>query len=106
MGDPRWRRFEHDVQNRLHLDSTPGSGNQFFAPGDAVDHRHLLLSRFPILADCKYTEKLSFTLNSHFLHQQVERATELGKRFVMPIRFSCHGDYVVLTLDDLAELLP
>lgn len=103
-----WRAHEKHVQDLLGLDSTPGSGNQFYAPGDAVDNRHPGESNFAILADAKCTERGSYSLNHHFLVQQTDRAVELGKRFVMPVRFdggSRPDDYVVLGLDDFAELL-
>jgi hypothetical protein len=105
-----WQEFERDIQHRLGLDSTPASGSQFYAPGDAVDNRHLRQSRFAILADCKVTEKGSFALNRQFLAHQVEGAVELGKRFILPLRFWHHGDvrpedYVVSTLDDFDELV-
>lgn len=107
---PGWEHHELHVQELLKLDSTPASGSQFYATGDAVDNRHMLDSRFPILADAKYTEKLSFSLNNHFLVDQTDKAQALGKRFVMPVRFWHRGalhpqDYAVLGLDDLAELL-
>jgi hypothetical protein len=110
MHYPGWQAHEKHVQDLLELDSTPGSGNQFYAPGDAVDNRHQQQSSFAVLADCKYTEKGSFSVNHHFMAQQTDRATEAGKRFVMPIRFFHRGarhpdDYVVLGLDDFAELL-
>lgn len=107
---PGWEAHEHYVQDLLGLDSTPASGSQFNDPGDAVDHRHPRLSRFPILADAKYTEKGSYSVAHHWMVKQVDRATELGKRFILPIRFWPRGaqhpdDYVVLTLDDFAELM-
>lgn len=107
---PGWQAHEKHVQELLGLDSTPGSGNQFNAPGDAVDHRHPRESSFPVLADCKYTEKGSYSVNHHFMAQQSDAAAAIGRRFVMPIRFYHRGalapdDYVVMGLDDFAELL-
>ena len=105
---PGWRAHEKHVQELLGLDSTPGSGNQFYAPGDAVDNRHGGESFFPILADAKCTERGSYSINHHFMVKQTDRAVELGKRFVMPLRFdggSRPDDYVVLGLNDFAELL-
>jgi hypothetical protein len=109
-GCPGWEAHEQAIQHLLGLDSTPASGSQFYAPGDAVDNRHPRHSSFALLADAKYTEKGSFALNHHFLVEQVERATELGKRFILPLRFWPKGayhpdDYVVSTLDDFAELV-
>jgi hypothetical protein len=106
---PGWQEFETHVQQLLGLDSTPASGGRFHAPGDAVDHHHPTQSRFPLFADCKFTQRLSFSLNRHFLLQQSERAVELGKRFILPLRFwhhhNAYEDYVVLRLDDFAELM-
>lgn len=107
--EPSWREFERDVQELLGLDSTPASGSQFYAPGDAVDNRHVRQSQFAILADCKITEKGSFTLNRQFLAHQVEGAVELGKRFMLPVRFTHDDtkgeDYALMTLNDIAELV-
>lgn len=104
-----WQEFERDVQHLLGLDSTPASGSQFYAPGDAVDNRHIRQSQFAILADCKVTERGSFSLNRQFLAHQVEGATELGKRFMLPVRFthddSRGEDYALMTLNDIAELV-
>lgn len=103
-----WQRHERDIQDLLGLDSTPASGSQFNAPGDAVDHRHPTNTCFPLLADCKCTEKLSYSLNRKFLLDQTEQAAEIGRRFIMPVRFQHehqHEDYVVIGLDDFAELM-
>jgi len=105
---PLWKTFERYVQQLLRLDSTPGSGNQFYARGDAVDTRHPAQTAVPMLADCKCTEKGSFSLNHAFLLAESERADYLGQRFVIPIRFitgSAVDDYIVLRLNDFAELL-
>lgn len=104
-----WQQHERDIQQLLSLDSTPASGSQFYAPGDAVDNRPRQDSVFPLLADCKFTEKLSFSLNNHFLVDQVERAQSLGKHFILPVRFwhpnaAAPQDYIVATADDFAEL--
>jgi hypothetical protein len=104
-----WARFEQDVQRLLGLDATPASGAGFRAPGDAVDTRHPRDEDYRMMADCKHTEHGSFSLNLKFLRQWVERAEGFGRRFVLPVRFHVkvanqNYDFVVLPLDDFAEL--
>ena len=105
-----WREWEHHVQEVLGLDSTPASGNQFNAPGDAVDNRHPSESGFPLLVDCKFTEKMSYPLNLINARLWLLRGIERGKRAILAIRilppsFEHPGDFVVISLDDFAELL-
>lgn len=105
-----WEEHEKAIQRLLGLDSTIASGAKFHDPGDAVDHRHPSESDFRILADAKYTEKGSYSVNLKFLRQMTDKAMELGKRFILPIRMwpnteQLPHDYVVVTLDDFAELL-
>lgn len=107
---PAWEQFEHDVQEMLGLDATICSGNKFNDIGDATDNRPPGDDSFRLLIDCKYTEQVSFSVGAKFMGQWVDRATEWGKRFVLAIRFLPRGassprEYVVLTLDDFAELL-
>lgn len=107
---PGWQEHEAYIQRMLRLDSTIASGAKFHDPGDAVDHRHPSESDFRILADAKYTEKGSYSVNLKFLRQMTDKAMELGKRFILPIRLwpnteSLPHDYVVVSLDDFAELL-
>ena len=108
MAVPAWQAFEYHVQDLLGLSSTPASGSQWNAPGDAVDNRHG--SWFAVLADAKCTEKSSYSISAKFMRQSVNAAADLGKRFILPVRFCVRGrgapqDYVVLTLDDFAELM-
>ena len=105
---PAWKRFEEDVAALLGLSPTIASGSKHYDPGDGV-HRGLSHA-FPLYADAKYTEHIAFALKSFELRQYVERAAEMGKRFIMPIRFGSkavghHEDYVVLSLHDFKELL-
>lgn len=105
-----WQEHESYIQRMLGLDSTIASGAKFHDPGDAVDHRHPSESDFRILADAKYTEKGSYSVNLKFLRQMTDKAVELGKRFILPIRLwpnteQLPHDYVVVSLDDFAELL-
>jgi hypothetical protein len=105
-----WEVFEQDVQTLFGLDSNPGSGNQWNAPGDAVDNNHPSETVFPLLFDCKDTELKGYRLTPAWLKAQHDRALGLGKRFAMPLRFrdkrsGRHHDYVVMDLNDLAELM-
>jgi len=102
-----WKQHEKDIQEILGLDSTICSGNKFHDPGDAVDNDRE--SIFPIVAECKFTEGKSFSVSSKALSQWADKAAEMGKRFIMPVRLSPRGsnpqDYVVIGLHDFAELL-
>lgn len=101
-----WRKHETDLQEALGLNSTIGSGNQFQDIGDGSTG-HNRKNAIPIVIDCKCTEKASYSLSSELLEDWLRRAGEIGKMFMLPIRFQ-HAkvqDYVVLQLDDLLELL-
>lgn len=102
-----WEQHERYIQSVLGLQATICSGNKFYDPGDAVDHDRE--SAFPLVADCKFTERKSFSVTRKMLEQWQEKAAEMGKRFVLPVRFSSSGaqpyDCVVLGLHDFAELL-
>ncbi len=110
MSRPGWEHHEKDIQELLGLDSTICSGNKHYDPGDAVDNRHPRETLFPLVADCKYTDHVSKSIRLAELQQWSRKAQEFGKRFIMPIRFWPRGqqgphDYVLLSLDDFAELL-
>ncbi|QIG58367.1 holliday junction resolvase [Gordonia phage Skog] len=105
-----WQKFEDHVNETLGLERTAASGSQWHSPGDGVDNTHYDDSDFLVMADAKYTENRTFTLSSKFLGDYEMRAAEAGKRFVLPIRFAnrrerVKKDFVVLSLDDFAELL-
>ena len=105
-----WEAYEHHIQKLLGLDSTVASGAKFHDIGDAVDRRHPTESDFRLLADAKFTEKGSYSVNLKFLRQMTDKAVALGKRFILPVRLWPTGeelphDYVVIGLDDFAELL-
>lgn len=109
MAEP-WEVHEAFVNEVLGLSGTPGSGSQWHSQGDGVDNRHPDDSFFPLLVDCKCTQKASFSIKLKTLTQWRTTAWELGKRFIMPIRFHDRGarrsvDYVLLELNDFVELL-
>jgi hypothetical protein len=100
-----WQVHEEYVQNLLGLDSTICSGNKFYDPGDGVDREHPSQKAFPLIIDAKCTKAKSYSVKAEFLKEWEEKAAMLGKRFAMPIRFEPSQDYVLLTLNDFAELL-
>lgn len=104
-----WQRHERDVAELLGLKLTTSSGNQFYDPGDAVDYSPLRDNDFALFADAKYTEKKSMALNAQVLRSLTEIARIVGKRPIMPVRFfktpDQAEDYVVMRLDDFAELM-
>lgn len=103
----KWKIWEREVATALDLDFTVSSGNQFFDSGDVTTRGRD--DPFPLWADCKFTEKISFTLKLRDLSWYSERAAEVGKRFVLPLRFQPKGasrpqDYVVMSFHDFMEL--
>lgn len=105
---PGWQQHEHDVAAMFGLDLTVSSGNRFHDPGDAI-HRGRRFP-FPVYAEAKYTSNASRSLRLAELQDGQERAEEIGRRFILPLRFWPRGavgphDYVVLNAHDLAELL-
>lgn len=108
-----WQLHEKYVADSLGLDLCIASGNKYYDPGDAVQRGHYTESNFPIIADAKCTEKKSYSVKQEFVREWVDKAVEMGKRFIMPIRFHATNewgrpvvdDYVLLTFDDFLELL-
>lgn len=105
-----WEAHEGHVQDLLGLDSTIASGSKFHDVGDAVDRSHPNDSDFRILADAKSTERGSYSVSLKFMRQMTDKAQALGKRFILPIRMwpkteMLPHDYVVVGLDDFAELM-
>lgn len=105
-----WVAHETYVQEVLGLSPTICSGNQFHDPGDGMDRDHPSQKFFPLIVDAKYTERQSFSIKYTVLTEWWFRAAEMGKRFAMPIRFFPKWtvepiDFVLLSLDDFAELL-
>lgn len=102
-----WKHFEADMARDLGLEQTLASGSKFFDPGDAVTRGH---APFPIYADAKYTERLSYSVRRAEMENHIQRADELGKRMVLPVRIWPRAqlwplDLAVLQLHDLKELL-
>lgn len=101
-----WQEFEHYVANLFGLDTTIASGSKFYDSGDAVTRgrRH----PWPLWADAKYTQAKSFSLKLKDLEDYTVRAIELGKRFILPLRFQetpwVVADYVVMPLADFKEV--
>lgn len=107
---PAWEKFEHYIQDLLKLDSTVCSGNQWHDVGDAVSRGHYTEEPFRFVADCKHTEQKGFRLDLKFLNRWVMKGLELGRIFILPIRFfdsetRKNFDYVVLPLDDFHMLV-
>jgi hypothetical protein len=108
MLEPGWKAFEAYVAELLGLDATCSSGSTWHDKGDAVSRDRN--DPFPLYAEAKYTEKLSFSLKLNDLMNYSARAAQVGKRFILPLRFGHRTkgqslDYVVLSLHDFAELL-
>ena len=104
-----WETAEQDLRDALGLDSTPGSGNQWNAPGDAVDHRHYLDTATAFIADTKSTKHKSYSLKESFLKEWTEKAMEMGKTFLLHIQFQDHDknkktDWVLCSLADFSEI--
>lgn len=105
-----WEAWESYANRALGLSATVASGSQSHDPGDGVDRRHHSETGYALMADAKYTEKASFSLNAKLMNQYVRRAAEMGKRFVLPVRLVDSGgrevhDYVVVPLQDYVALL-
>lgn len=109
MSIAAWAAFEQHIQRLFRLDATPASGAKFQAPGDAVDNRHPCEADFRFLADCKYTEHSSYSLQLRRIKDWQRRCDERGHRFLIPLRFYVKAadeayDYAVVKLEDLHDL--
>jgi hypothetical protein len=105
-----WEEFEAHCAELLGLEQTVHSGSRWHDPGDAIDRSHHSETDFPLLIDAKWTARSTFTIGHKQLGEWVRRAGEMGRRFAMPIRLAdratrTHADYIVLRLDDFAEIL-
>lgn len=105
-----WEAWEAYTNRVLGLDATLASGSQAHDPGDGVDRRHYSETDYALMADAKYTERKSFSVSAKLMGQYVQRAAEMGKRFVLPVRLvdtptkEVH-DYIVVPLQDYVALL-
>lgn len=106
-GTPAWEQFEHKVQDLLALRSTPGSGNQWHDVGDG---RSRPGDPYPLLVDCKYTERSSFSISGRDLNDWWNKTTEAGYHFALPVHLAGANvgrqkEWVVIPIDDHAELV-
>ena len=104
-----WEMAEQDLRDALGLDSTPGSGNQWNAPGDAVDNRHHRDTKIAFMVDTKSTKHKSYSVSEKFLKEWTEKTLRLGKTFLLHIQFQDHEkqektDWVLCSLDDFVEI--
>jgi hypothetical protein len=102
-----WKIFEEDVAQLFGLSTTVSSGSKWFDQGDAVTRGRSHM--FPLYADAKFTERASFTLKLKELLDYTDQALQLGKHFILPIRFQAKeanrpSDFVVLSLEDFRNL--
>lgn len=107
MAASAWKDFEVFVAKQLGLNLTVASGNKYNDPGDAVtrDPNH----PFPLYADAKFSEHASFSVSRKILENYTNKATEVGKRMILPVRLwprhQKHPvDYVVMSFSDFVEL--
>lgn len=102
-----WERFEEHCQDVLGLSGTLASGGHWHDLGDGVERD--AYAPVQLIIDAKTTVRGAYSLNAKMLRQWTEKATTAGKRFLLPLRFiretGPDEDYVVLGLDDFAELL-
>lgn len=103
-----WEKWEKDVQKALQLDSTINSGNTWADPGDGVSREHYTEKKFPFIIDAKHTGHKTFSVVRKFMEVWRAKALDLGKVFILPIRFEDeHGksDWVVLHFVDFLQLV-
>lgn len=101
---PEWRKFELEMQEKLGLHDTVASGSQWNDPGDGKTG-HYSTAPIGIIMDAKTTDNKSFSLVSDFLDDWKQRADELGKTFLLPVRFNGRGTWIVLEEEDFMALL-
>lgn len=99
-----WEQWEADVQERLGLRSTIGSGSKFYDISDGVTPEG---HPIPLMVDAKSTEQKSYSLRHDFLDDWVQRAAEQGKMFGLPVRFENAAkttDYMLVSFEDFETL--
>lgn len=102
MSKQLWAQFEYYVAGLFGLQQTITSGNKWWDQGDAQGSRH---DAFPIYLDCKHTMAASTSFKDKDLRQWRRQAQIAGKRMVIALRFEGGGDYGIIDLDDLKELI-
>jgi hypothetical protein len=105
-----WEQWEHDVQGALGLDATICSGNKWNDIGDATDNTPPSDNSFRLLVDCKFTKHMSYSVVGRAMRRWINTGTEHGKRSILALRFwpydqNSPDDFVVIGMDDFAELL-
>lgn len=106
-GNPDWEKFEHEVQDLLDLRSTPGSGNQWYDVGDGRSNPG---DPYPLLVDCKHTQRSSYSISGSVLNDWWNKATGAGYHFVLPVRLDGSNvgrqkDWMVVPIHDYVELV-
>lgn len=105
---PNWQRHELEIQQRLGLSSTIGSGNKFHDPSDGTDKKHHSEHDFQVMIDAKSTSKKSYRLSRRLLKDWREKALVWGKIFMLPLRFEYEDestdDWIILHIDDFSEM--
>lgn len=106
---PNWQKHESDIQENFGLSATSGSGNKWHDVSDGVTRGHYSTVVFPVMVDCKATEKKSYAINKDFFKKWQKTAGLEGKTFFMPIRFEnelgkVELDLVAIDLDTFTEM--
>jgi len=101
------RRHEEHLAEMLGGSRSAGSGNQWHSP---IDGRHnSLLRRFGFGWEAKSTRAASFSVSTALLDKTILQAGMerplLAVRFYGDDRLSSYRDWVMLSLDDLVEML-
>lgn len=104
------QQFERDTQRVLGLRPTISSGNKWHDPSDGKHAENHQDVPYRLMVDCKQTDHRGFILYWTVLAGWWRKATQLGHKFALPVRFSkVRGeeptDWVVVPLDDYAELV-
>lgn len=104
---PGWEHWENHVNERLGLQGTAGSGNQWYEKGDGIDRSD---SEYAFQVESKYTEQGSFSLKYKLTGKYAEQAALAGKKFAQCIRIWPRGttqprDYAVIPFDVFEDLV-
>lgn len=99
-----WEIWEDDFNEALGLRKTIASGSKFYDLGDGVSFEG---HPIPVIHDCKSTEQKSYSVKYEFLEEWLQKARELGRMFLLPIRFENakkDKDYVLMEKEDFLTL--